>query len=82
MQVSHNVIQSVHKEFVVWNTSMFVLNDFAYMIASQGYDQCHLGCWSYFKTSGKNNLKTAVIICYCPVKAETPVWLILNTLHR
>lgn len=51
---------------------MICLDDAVFSITNQGCDGRKLGRYSYVTITGKNELNTIFIICYCPVKGTLP----------
>ena len=72
VQVSYNTTQSCDKICQVGGTATCVLNDSVFRICNQGQDERKLGRWSFISFNGKNNLKTTVLTCYCPVRSPNP----------
>ena len=44
------------------------MGELVYRISSQGSDPRRLGRWSNMTVTGKNELHTTIITCYCPAK--------------
>ena len=72
VQVGHNTSRPANREFVVGGNAMIAFNDVVYRISEQGCDGRLLGRWSYFTITGKHNLKTTIVTCYCPCKGQSP----------
>ena len=51
---------------------MVAFNDLVFNISDQGADNRNLGRWSYITITGKNEVKTTFITCYCPVISSSP----------
>lgn len=51
---------------------MVAFDNLVYMISDHGYDNRLLGLWSYVTITGKHNLKSTIITCYCPCKGFFP----------
>lgn len=72
IQTSSNTNQYSDSNFLVGGTAMCMFNDLTFCITEQGQDVRKLGRWSFFTVTGKNNLKTTFITCYCPVRGNNP----------
>ena len=53
---------------VKFESISMAMGELVYRISSQGSDSRRLGRWSTMTTTGKNELHTTIITCYCPVK--------------
>ena len=51
---------------------MIVFYDFIFSISNQSKDTRDLGRWSYISITGKKEITTTFITCYCPVKGTSP----------
>ena len=81
VQVGHNISRPVSKEFGVGGTTMVAFDDLVWRITDQGEDDRLLGRWSYITITGKNNLKTTIVTCYCPCKGRVLFLSIPNTFY-
>lgn len=72
IQVSSNTFQQAQGQLLIGGTATCCLGDCVFRISSQGSDERNLGRWSYIILTGKNNIKTILITCYCPVKSSSP----------
>ena len=72
IQVSHNTTKPSSGESLVGGTAMIAFDDLVFNISDQGQDHRKLGRWSYITITGKNNLVTTFVTCYCPVLSHSP----------
>ena len=68
VQTSHNTTQQPESEYQVGGTISMAMGELVYRVSSQGSDPRRLGRWSNMTVTGKNDLSTTIITCYCPVK--------------
>ena len=71
VQVSNNTPRKKSGEFQVGGTAMIGFNKIVYKISKQGNDISKLGWWSWIIVTGKNNVKTTIITCYCSCKGTS-----------
>ena len=72
VQTSQNTTKSTTGECLVGGTAMVAFDDLVFNISDQGADSRKLGRWSYITITGKNEVKTTFITCYCPVISNSP----------
>ena len=72
VQVSTNTFHPALESNLVGGTATCCFSDTVFRISEQGADSRKLGRWSYVVFTGKNNIKTILITCYCPVKGTSP----------
>ena len=72
IQVSNNVTKPSTGESLVGGTAMIAFDDIVFNISDQGQDHRKLGRWSFVTITGKNNLVTTFVTCYCPVLSHSP----------
>ena len=72
VQVSNNITKPPTGKNQVGGTAMVAFNNLVFNISDQGYDSRKLGRWSYFTITGKNDIITTFITCYCPVRSPSP----------
>ena len=71
LQVSYNKHFPTDTERLIGGTASMAMDDMVFRCGEQGNDSRGLGRWSYITLQGKNNLKTTIITCYCPVRSTT-----------
>ena len=71
VQISMNSTKPPTREYKVGGTAMVGFDDFAFHITAQEEDDRLLGRWSIITITGKNQLTTTIITCYCPVVSES-----------
>ena len=67
VQISQNTQQKSTTNRQIGGTATVAFDDLVFRISEQGCDTRKLGRWSYISVTGKNNLTTTFITCYCPV---------------
>ena len=71
IQIFQNYHYPSKSEFLVGGTASIIFGEAVFRISDQGADKRNLGRWSYFTITGKNDLKTTFLTCYCPVRGKS-----------
>ena len=72
IQTSNNTTSNPTEKHQVGGTATKIFNETVFRISQQGQDKRHLGRWSYIDLQEKNNFRTTIITCYCPVISSGP----------
>lgn len=72
VQVSNNITHPGEKKAVVGGTAMAGFGDAISSNKNQVSDTKKLMCWLHMSITGKNDIITTFIICYCPMKGASP----------
>lgn len=81
LQVSYNKHFPTDTERLIGGTASMAMDDMVFRCGEQGNDSRGLGRWSYITLQGKNNLKTTIITCYCPVRSTRVSIFTTASLH-
>ena len=71
IQVSYNSTSPAKKEFQPGGTAMMITGELTFKISHQGSDHRNLGRWSSFTLTGKNEVNTTILTCYCPSRSTS-----------
>ena len=71
VQASYNVTEQPCKRHQVGGTAMILLGDLTFRLSHQSVDFRKLGRWSLVTLTGKNNVNTTIITCYCPNRSPS-----------
>ena len=71
VQVSYNSTSPARKEFQPGGTAMMVMGELTFRISCQSSDHRNLGRWSSFTLTGKNEVNTTILTCYCPSRSSS-----------
>ena len=71
IQASYNVTEQACKRYQVGGTAMMLLGDLTFRLSHQSADFRKLGRWSIVTITGKNNVNTTIITCYCPNRSAS-----------
>ena len=72
VQVSNNTNTPSTNSNQFGGTDMVTFNDLVFNISGQGTDDRSLSIWSYMTITGKNDVTSTFITCYCPVASTSP----------
>ena len=73
VQVSQNLTKPTRKsDWLVGGTASVAFNELVFRISEQGQDYRKLGRWNFVTITGKNDIKTTIFTCYCPVICKSP----------
>ena len=73
VQVSQNSTKPPRSsEWLVGGTASVAFNELVFRISAQGQDYRKLGRWNFVTITGKNDIKTTIFTCYCPVICKSP----------
>ena len=70
VQVSYNTSTISRSKYQVGGTAMLMLGDITFRLSKQAQDPRHLGRWSMVTLTGKNDINTTIITCYCPNRSK------------
>lgn len=73
VQVSQNTNLDARSECLYGGTASMAMGELTFRICAKGQDARNLGRWSTTTVRGKNELKTTIITCYCPVFGRGPL---------
>ena len=71
IQVSYNTSTPAKKEYQPGGTAMVMFGELTFRISFQSYDPRGLGRWSILTLTGKQNVNTTIITCYCPTRSKS-----------
>ena len=71
IQVSHNTSSPASRVYQPGGTAMMMLGELTFRISHQGDDPRQLGRWSTITITGKNEVNTTLLTCYCPVRSAS-----------
>ena len=71
IQVSYNTTAPASKQFQPGGTAMMITGELTFRISSQGGDHRRLGRWSSVTLTGKNEVNTTILTCYCPSRSSS-----------
>ena len=71
VQVSYNSTSPARKECQPGGTAMMVMGELTFRISCQSSDHRNLGRWSSFTLTGKNEVNTTILTCYCPSRSSS-----------
>ena len=71
IQVSYNNTSPALKEYQPGGTAMMIMGELTFRISFQGGDHRRLGRWSTFTLTGKNEVNTTILTCYCPSRSSS-----------
>ena len=72
VKLAYNTHGPADRDYLVGGTASIALGEAVFRVSGQHSDDRRLGRWSWFVLTGKNQLKTAIITCYCPVISHSP----------
>ena len=72
VQVGQNITKPSSKsDLLIGGVAMVAFDDLVFRISKQESDARNLGRWCSFTITGKNNVKTSIFTCYCPVRGKS-----------
>ena len=71
IQVSYNTTTPTCKQFQPGGTAMMTFGELTFRISYEGCDQRRLGRWSTVTLTGKNDINTTILTCYCPSRSTS-----------
>ena len=71
VQVSYNTSATAIKEYQPGGTAMVMFGELTFRISFQSCDPRGLGRWSTLTLTGKQDVHTTIITCYCPTRSKS-----------